>query len=149
MTFPTFIEFFRPFLGLLDRDGPLHMRDIQVRLMASGGFSPEQLEARIPSGKLGVIENRIHWARIYLLECGFVHRLARSTYGISEAGQAMIRMYPERITLDEVRNIPAMARWLESHASGEDPPSLSEAWPEPEPGSPEYRERWLEELLDE
>jgi restriction system protein len=86
MNVPTFIAFFRPFLAPLDRDGPLHMRDVQDRLQASGGFSPEQLNARLPSGAHGVIENRIGWARTYLFKSGLIERVSRGCYRISEAG---------------------------------------------------------------
>jgi restriction system protein len=119
MTFPTFADFFRPFLALLDRDGTLHMRDIQARLQSSGGFSAEQRAKRVPSGKFGVIQNRIGWARTYLYKSGLIERVSKGTYRLSEAGRAMLARYPSRITIADLKAIPAMRAWLSSNTAGD------------------------------
>jgi len=122
MPIPSFDTFFRPFLGLLAAEGPLHMREVQRQLQASSGLSAEELAQRIPSGKWAVVENRIGWARTYLYKAGLIERVARATYGISPKGRELLNRHPDRITLVDLRTIPAFRDWLEASAASDDGP---------------------------
>ena len=112
MTIPSYDTFFRPFLSLLASSPPLHMRDVQEKLQSSSGLSAEELSQRLPSGKSFVIENRIGWARTYLYKSALIERVARGTYGISEAGRRMLSDHPARITLADLHTTPAFSLWI-------------------------------------
>jgi len=120
---PPFDAFLRPFLAVLDREGSLHMRVVQERLQATNGLGPEDLALRLPSGKHGVVENRIGWARTYLFKAGLIERVSRGTYRISDAGRSFLARQPERVTLATLREIPALRDWLEASAGGSNEPA--------------------------
>ena len=121
MAIPQFHTLFHPFLALLDREGPLHMDDVQTKLHASSGLSAVELSRRLPSGVHGVFENRIGWARTYLYKSGLIARVARATYRISDQGRGMLQAHPAAISMADMRKIPAMRDWEQAstHPSSE------------------------------
>jgi restriction system protein len=120
MAIPSFDAFFRPFLALLAAEGPLHMREVQRRLQDSSGLSSEELAQRLPSGKWAVVENRIGWARTYLYKAALIERVSRATYRATQQGRDLLARHSDRITLRDLKTIPALRDWLESSAAGED-----------------------------
>ena len=120
MAIPSFDAFFRPFLALLAAEGPLHMREVQRRLQDSSGLSSEELAQRLPSGKWAVVENRIGWARTYLYKAALIERVSRATYRATQQGRDLLARHSDRITLRDLKTIPALRDWLEASAAGED-----------------------------
>lgn len=120
MAIPKFDSFFRPFLELLKREGPLHMRDVQARLQAASGLAPEELAQRLPSGHQSVIENKIGWARTYLYKAGLISKVSRATYQLSESGITFLDSSKGAIQLQDLRQIPKLRDWLRASAEVSD-----------------------------
>jgi restriction system protein len=116
VTVPSFDTFFRPFLELLSKQGPLHMKHVQASLQSGSGLSPDDLAQRLPSGGATVIENRIGWARTYLFKAGLIERVSWGSYRISASGIRMLKDQPGEITLRDLRQIPALQEWMASSA---------------------------------
>ncbi len=117
MNLPSFDKFFRPFLDLLAREGPLRMSEVQSRLQAASGLSPDELAKRLPSGGATVIENRIGWARTYLFKAGLIERVSWGSYRISAAGHEMLESRPTGISLSDLKGIPAFQEWSRRSSS--------------------------------
>jgi len=96
------------------------MREVQRQLQASSGLSSEELAQRLPSGKWAVVENRIGWARTYLYKAALIERVTRATYRVTQQGRELLARHSDRITLGDLKTIPALRDWLEASAGGED-----------------------------
>jgi len=89
MAVPSYEEFMRPVLELLDQHGPLSARDIRTRAADLAGLTDEDREATIASGA-SLYGNRVNWAVTYLVQAGAVHRPKRATAEITDRGRKLL-----------------------------------------------------------
>jgi restriction system protein len=111
MPTPPFNWFFRPILVVLSEGGSMHTRDFRQKLVAMSGLTPAELAERIPSGQFTVFESRTGWARTYLHKAGFIDRVSRGTYRISDAGRKALVAYPDEITITDLCKDPVFKAW--------------------------------------
>jgi restriction system protein len=76
----------------------------EVRIGGVIGKICEQLELTaedraklLPSGRQGLFENRVHWAKFYLGKAGLIEATRRGYFKITERGQQVLKNNPERI----------------------------------------------------
>ena len=60
-------------------------------------LSDEERERLLPSGKQGILHNRIHWAKFYLLKAGLVAAPSRGRFVITGEGRKLLAEIPVRI----------------------------------------------------
>jgi restriction system protein len=89
MSVPTYEEFMRPVLELLELHGPLSARDIRTRAADMCNLSAEDRAAVIPSGA-GLVGNRVNWAVSYLVQAGAIKRPSRATAEITDRGRELL-----------------------------------------------------------
>jgi restriction system protein len=112
-------------LVVLAECGAMHTRDFREKLIAMSGLSPAELAERIPSGQFTVFESRTGWARTYLQKAGFIDRVSRGTYRITEAGRKSLVMYPDEITISDLCRDPGFKAWHTRKPVTDPPPSAS------------------------
>lgn len=112
MPIPTYDDCFRPFLSVMSLHQSLHMRAIQDALAVDFKLTPDEVVQRLPSGRFTVIDSRVGWARTYLNKAGLIENVSRGVWRISEAGRQMLSEHPVRITLEDLRTIPAFNLWI-------------------------------------
>lgn len=89
MPVPSYEEFMRPVLELLDQHGPLSAREIRTRAADLANLSDEDREATIASGA-SLYGNRVNWAVTYLVQAGAIHRPKRAMAEITDRGRKLL-----------------------------------------------------------
>ncbi len=108
---PPFNWFFRPILVVLSEGGSMLTRDFREKLVAMSGLTRAELAERIPSGQFTVFESRTGWARTYLHKAGYIERVSRGMYRISDAGRKALAAYPDEITITDLCKEPVFKAW--------------------------------------
>jgi len=136
MSIPPFNWFFRPILAVLAEAGAMHTRDFRAKLAAQSGLSAAELAERIPSGQFTVFESRTGWARSYLFKAGFIERVSRGTYRISDKGRRALEEYPDELTISDLCKDPEFKAWhtrKPEQANGAQPGAADTGESDPEP----------------
>ena len=97
MAIPDFQTLMKPLLVLSQNEQKFQESIAQV----SEDFSltEEERDARVPSGRMSLMQNRVAWAITYLFKAGLVERKKRGYFSITESGQKTIEEDPEKITI--------------------------------------------------
>lgn len=85
---PNYQEIMRPFLQILEQnqDQEVRLREVISKVSSHFGLSDEEKNELLPSGKQRVIDNRVGWARTYLLKAGLIDSPKRAHFIITERG---------------------------------------------------------------
>jgi restriction system protein len=97
MAIPTYQDFMLPLLTALG-DGKEHrLRDLYLPLAKGFHLSDEQIAQRLPSGQQRVVNNRVGWARTYMLKSGLLSSKRRGFVTITDLGREVLRENPPKI----------------------------------------------------
>ena len=87
MAIPKFFEFFEGFLHAV-QDGELHpAKEVREKVATEMGLTDSDRAEMLPSGKQGIFDNRVHWARTYLDKAGLIETPVRGKYRITDVGR--------------------------------------------------------------
>ena len=101
MAVPSFKEFFRPILDeLAARSAPASRADVLAGIVTRFALTPEDLAARLPSGREPVYRNRYNWAPWYLARAGLVAR-TRSEVALTDDGRRFATSRRGPVTANE------------------------------------------------
>ena len=87
---PNFEAFLFPVLYLLKEGSPMKRGDLRIACEKYMGFTEEELQERINSGKKYKIVDRLQWATYYLLKAGLLARPDHATDQITEEGKFLV-----------------------------------------------------------
>lgn len=87
---PSFEAFLFPVLYLLKEGSPMKRDELRAACEKFMGFSEEELQERINSGKKYKIVDRLQWATYYLLKAGLLARPDHATDQITEEGKTLV-----------------------------------------------------------
>jgi restriction system protein len=127
MALPTYQDFMRPLLVSIS-DGQEHrLRDLYMPLARGFNLTDDEINQKLPSGMQRVVDNRIAWARTYLIKAGLMTAPRRGHVAITELGRQALRDNPESITATYLENFDSFrvfrrdnnTREIESTASSE------------------------------
>ena len=106
MAIPDFQTIMLPFLKYAG-DGKEHSKRETVEYLAKS-FHLTDAERRVllPSGKQELFDNRVGWARTYLVNAGLIFSTRWGYYKITDAGLALLKQNPQMITVDSLRKQP-------------------------------------------
>ncbi|MGL4827623.1 MAG: restriction endonuclease [Vibrionaceae bacterium] len=85
-TIPTYEAMMPVVLNVLADGQPKSIRQVYSEVAISFGFSEEQLNLMVSSGKQSYVENRIGWAKTYLVKAGLIHQPRRAVCQLTKAG---------------------------------------------------------------
>ena len=75
MTVPDYQALMLPVLAASSQ-GEVRISDVRNNLAKRLELTPEDLDQQLPSGRQGLFENRVHWAKFYLSKAGLVPTIA-------------------------------------------------------------------------
>lgn len=118
---PNYQEFMRPFLeAAKSANGKeVKLRAVIDQLAQDFNISEEEREERLPSGKQTILDNRIGWARTYLIKAGLLEATKRAHFVITDRGiQALLdkdavinnqylKQFDEFVAFKERKNDPS------------------------------------------
>ncbi len=89
---PNYQVFMRPFLEVVNAAGgqEVRLRDVINQLAKSFHLTEAEREERLPSGKQTVLDNRIGWAKTYLVKAGLVEATRRAHFVLTVRGQEAV-----------------------------------------------------------
>jgi restriction system protein len=103
MPIPTFDQMLQPILTLaLSR--PTSRRDAEAAMADHFALSPEDREARIPSGQATYMRSRAGWAMTFLTKAGLIEKTAPKVYSGTEKGRLFLAAHPN-VTLGDLKSL--------------------------------------------
>jgi restriction system protein len=110
--------------------GSSDISDLRSALAREFKLSEDDLNQRVPSGKQRLLDNRVGWARTYLVKAGLLESPARGQVQITAEGRKALAANIERIDSAFLRQYPsfndfhgpdrlAIRKQVEPHAKGE------------------------------
>lgn len=154
MAIPDFQSIFLPLLKAC-ANGKEHTKQELVPLLAKQfGLTGSELEIKLASGKQGMFDNRVGWAKSYLKQAGLLENPRRGVFKITARGMQVLSENPQPLNVKYLKRFPEFvvfnagkpkdeSKLVESaSANSETPDELVAA------GYRQLREALVVELLD-
>jgi restriction system protein len=117
MAIPDFQTLMKPLLSLSQREQKF--QESIARVSDDFSLTQEERDARVPSGRMSLIQNRVAWAITYLAKAGLVERKKRGYFSITESGQKTIEEDPEKINIAYLKQFPSFVEFREQRKGGQ------------------------------
>lgn len=106
MAIPDYQTIMLPLLKSIS-DGQEHKtRDILNSLSDEFGLTEKERKELLPSGQQSIINNRVGWARTYMLKAGLLSGPKRGYIKITEKGLEILEQNPDRIDIKFLEQFP-------------------------------------------
>lgn len=100
MSIPDYQTIMLPLLRRLGDGAERSMRELIDSLAVEFRLTEEERKQLLPSGQQPVFDNRVGWARTYLLKAGLLESPRRGIVRITERGRHVLDQKPEQIDND-------------------------------------------------
>ncbi|MDP3688743.1 MAG: restriction endonuclease, partial [Sulfurimicrobium sp.] len=106
MAIPDFQSTFLPLLKAC-ADGQEHTKQELIPLLAKQfGLTDAELEIKLPSGKQGMFDNRVGWAKSYLKQAGLLENPRRGVFKITVRGIQVLNEHPQSLNVKYLKRFP-------------------------------------------
>jgi restriction system protein len=106
MAIPDYQKLMLPLLKSIS-DGQEHKtRDVVDSLSNEFGLTEEERKELLPSGQQPIIDNRIGWARTYMLKAGLLSAPKRGYIKITDKGLEILKQKPKKIDIKFLEQFP-------------------------------------------
>ena len=123
MAVPDFQSFFSPMLGIAN-DGEEHsIKEARQKLAKHFELTKEDLNEYLPSGTQTKFDNRVAWAKSYLIQAKVLESPKRAYFKITERGKGLYSQGHDKITVKVLNQYP---EFVEFHS----PKSISKPDPD-------------------
>ena len=111
MTIPDYESLMMPVLNVLADGKQRSLASIRDQIAKTLGVTDEERKECLPSGPKK-FDNRVGWARQYLLKAGLIEKVERGVFVITEAGLAVIDEGHKRIDRHYLMKYPSFRRYM-------------------------------------
>lgn len=106
MAIPDFQSIFLPLLKACS-DGKEHTKQELMPLLAKQfGLTDSELEIKLASGKQGMFDNRVGWAKSYLKQAELLENLRRGIFRITARGMQVLSENPQVLNIKYLKRFP-------------------------------------------
>ena len=106
MAIPDFQSIFLPLLKVC-ADGKEHTKQELMPLLAMQfGLTDSELEIKLASGKQGMFDNRVGWAKSYLKQAGLLENPKRGVFKITARGMQVLSENPQPLNVKYLKRFP-------------------------------------------
>ena len=142
MAVPDFQSIMLPLLSASAAGGALRLRDLAPQVARHFALTDEDLVQRLPSGMQTVFDNRIHWARFYLVKAGLLDSPVRGAVQLTDEGRHVLEAGRDRIDVAFLKTLPRFQQYVSSVSPNGAAP---EAAPAEAPSTPreQLESAWL------
>ncbi len=106
MAIPDFQSIFLPLLKAC-ADGKEHTKQELLPLLAKlFGLTGSELEIKLASGKQGMFDNRVGWAKSYLKQAGLLENPRRGVFKITARGMQVLSENPQPLNVKYLKRFP-------------------------------------------
>jgi restriction system protein len=106
MTVPDFQTIMFPFLQVVSNGDEYIISDVVEELATYFSLTDEDRKELLPSATQFRFDNRVHWARSYLVKAGLLVSTGRAKICITERGREVLRSNPEYINIKYLQQFP-------------------------------------------
>ena len=115
MAIPSYEEMMLPLLTF-SGDKKEHSTDEAFEYIKKiFNISNEECEILLPSGKQGIVSNRVGWARTYLKKAGLLDSQQRARFSITDIGIKVLQEQPSEITDRYLMKFPDFQEFQKKH----------------------------------
>ena len=111
MAIPDYQTLMLPLLKLLSDEQEYKTRELIDKLSNDYNLSEEEKRELLPSGRQRIIDNRIGWARTYLLKAGLLSAPKRGYIKITSKGLEVLKQNLEKINIKYLENFPEFIKF--------------------------------------
>ena len=106
MTIPDYQSLMLPLLKFLSDEQEHKTREAVEKLSDEFNLSEEERKELLPSGQQPIIDNRVGWARTYMLKAGLLSAPRRGYIKITPKGLEVLKQNPEKINVKFLEQFP-------------------------------------------
>ena len=106
MDIPDYQTLMLPLLKQINDGSEYRFRDLVELISKDFDLSDEQRSEMLPSGKQPIINNRVGWARTYMLKAGLLEAPKRGTIRITDRGIKVLSDRPNSINVKFLEQFP-------------------------------------------
>lgn len=117
MAVPDYQSLMLPVLSAFS-SGETRAGDVINKIGEQLKLTPEDRAKRLPSGRQGVFENRVHWAKFYLGKAGLLETTRRGYSKITAHGQKVLEANPTKIDNNFLNQFEEFRQFREKSAQG-------------------------------
>jgi len=107
MAIPDYQTIMLPLLQFAGDAAEQRFRDAVAALAGHFNLTEEERQELLPSGQQPLFNNRVAWARLYLVKAGLLKSTRRGYFQITDQGQKALAQKPEKIDKDFLMQFPA------------------------------------------
>ncbi len=112
MAVPDFQSIMLPLLELFE-DGKDHSSGEVLELLAKAfNLTDEDRKELLPSGRQRSFDNRVGWARTYLVKARLIQIVRRGTYVITDRGKNVLNENPSAINIKYLKKFPEILQFI-------------------------------------
>ncbi|GHO83297.1 restriction endonuclease [Dictyobacter formicarum] len=119
MAVPDYQSLMLPLLKVASNGNEHNLRDATEILAQQFMLSEQDRNELLPSGKQRKFDNRVHWARTYLVKALLLTNTGKSKFRITERGQEVINSNPTHINVKYLRRFPEFISFVDSKNNGD------------------------------
>jgi restriction system protein len=116
MAIPDYQSLMLPLLKHAAR-GETRVPDVASKLADEFGLSPEERDELLPSGRQQILNNRIHWAKLYMARAGLIDQPQRGRFIASQRGRELLARNPATINVETLLEYPAFREFYRGSGS--------------------------------
>jgi restriction system protein len=111
MAIPDYQTIMLPLLRFAG-DGKVHSKREAVEELAKEfKLSGEEIKELLPSGKQPLFDNRVAWARTYILKASLIESPSRGHFTITERGKQVLSKNPAKINIKFLDQFPEFVKF--------------------------------------
>ena len=126
MAIPDYQSLMLPLLKLA-ACGETRVPDVASKLADEFGLTEEERNQLLPSGRQQVLNNRIHWAKFYMVKAGLIDQPQRGRFVASELGRKLLAQNPVTINVETLLEFPAFREFYRGSDGGDEPSARAPA----------------------
>ena len=106
MGIPDYQSLMLPLLKCLSNGLERNVRDVITSLSSEFKLSNQEMQELLPSGQQPIFDNRVGWARTYLLKAGLIESPRRGFIKITSKGTEILGKKPAKINVKFLEQFP-------------------------------------------
>lgn len=114
MSIPDFQTIMLPLLRLAGDRGEHSLVEMRQILARHFALTPEELAAKLPSGRQTTFINRVAWAKAYLTMAGLLDSPKRGILRITPEGESVLQNPPDRVTIKFLEQFPSFLQFRQT-----------------------------------
>jgi len=112
MTIPDYQTLMLPLLKFLDDNQERNVREAIDHLCSEFKLTEQEKQELLPSGQQPIIDNRIGWARTYILKAGLIESPRRGFIKITQKGKEVLSKKPAKINIKFLKQFPEFIEFI-------------------------------------